>query len=297
MGIKRGLKSFQGSNPGTVSRVLWHFTGGPKWNDKLQRQENRPKEEKLAFEALCSILKDRTLRVGGYHECINVVLPEATIFDEKKKAFVKKKKHRLSIPTEKVCCVADIPIQHLGYHSTRYGKMAIGFHREAIVRAKFNPVLYTLSTEDLVGSLYGAIATLNSVDSGDLLDAAEAMGDNACLELTCPECDNEINLEDDAHFETADVESAVDEMLTLSETALEGTKLIASFVKTFDLSEFGTIYCEREWRSISPFKFTWSDVAMILLPRESDFLKKFHSKNQTFPKTIPVIAWEDVVEQ
>ena len=37
--------------PGTVSKILWHFTGGPRWNSELNRQEQEPKPAEEACEA------------------------------------------------------------------------------------------------------------------------------------------------------------------------------------------------------------------------------------------------------
>ena len=34
---------------------------------------------------------------------------------------------------------------HLGYHAERYGKIAIGFHRDAVIRHGFSPVFYQLA--------------------------------------------------------------------------------------------------------------------------------------------------------
>ncbi|MDA0737995.1 MAG: abortive infection system antitoxin AbiGi family protein [Nitrospirae bacterium] len=48
------------------------------------------------------------------------------------------------------CCVAEIPIQHLSYHSERYGKFAIGFEREYLLGQKFRPVSYFLIEEDFM---------------------------------------------------------------------------------------------------------------------------------------------------
>ena len=39
----------------------------------------------------------------------------------------------------KTCCLADIPIIHLGYHANRYGKIAIGYHRDAVLNVGFQP--------------------------------------------------------------------------------------------------------------------------------------------------------------
>ncbi|WP_418872392.1 abortive infection system antitoxin AbiGi family protein [Vibrio metoecus] len=69
-------------------------------------------------------------------------------------------------------------------------------------------------------------------------------------------------------------------------------------MKTFDTTEFDSIYCEREWRSTQNFKFTFDDVAMLILPSEqegfefyTDFLSNFD-----LPRGITVARWEDLVE-
>lgn len=51
------------------------------------------------------------------------------------------------------CCISDIPIQHLAYHSNRYGKFAIGFRREVILTEGFNPVFYTLKDTPIIQSV------------------------------------------------------------------------------------------------------------------------------------------------
>ena len=49
-----------------------------------------------------------------------------------------------------VCCLAEIPVEHLSYHAKRYGKIGIGFHRDAAIRCGFNPVFYQLHTSDVL---------------------------------------------------------------------------------------------------------------------------------------------------
>ncbi|WP_170061738.1 hypothetical protein [Nonlabens arenilitoris] len=44
-------------NPGTVSKILWHFTGGPLWNEILNKQENQPKPVELSYDILIKILE------------------------------------------------------------------------------------------------------------------------------------------------------------------------------------------------------------------------------------------------
>ncbi len=40
------------SSPGTVSRILWHFTGGPRWNEAEKRREKKLKATRTAYEYL-----------------------------------------------------------------------------------------------------------------------------------------------------------------------------------------------------------------------------------------------------
>ena len=48
------------------------------------------------------------------------------------------------------CCVAEIPIQHLTFHTKRYGKLAIGFERKYLLSKKFRPVSYFLKHDDFM---------------------------------------------------------------------------------------------------------------------------------------------------
>jgi hypothetical protein len=50
-------------------------------------------------------------------------------------------------------------------------------------------------------------------------------------------------------------------------TARRRLQDVLAFVKTFHEREFGSIYCEREWRATTVFPFELSDVAMIVLPK------------------------------
>jgi hypothetical protein len=97
----------------------------------------------------------------------------------------------------------------------------------------------------------------------------------------------------------------------LSQTSNQMTQGLASaiaFIKTFKESEFNTIYCEREWRAVKEFNFSYEDIAMIIVPKENDYWNRLHqdmklfnrnkkpkSKNR-FPETIPIVPWEDLIE-
>ncbi len=60
------------SSPGIVSKILWHFTGGPRWDASKNRQEDKPKPIDDAYAALIAVLKSRELRknpASVHHSC------------------------------------------------------------------------------------------------------------------------------------------------------------------------------------------------------------------------------------
>ena len=61
--------------PGTISKILWHFTGGPKWNVEAKCQESDPKPLYEAYAALHAILETRELHVGSFREIVRVDVP------------------------------------------------------------------------------------------------------------------------------------------------------------------------------------------------------------------------------
>ena len=78
-------------------------------------------------------------------------------------------------------------------------------------------------------------------------------------------------------------------------------KKMLAFIKSFDQNEFGTIYCEREWRSIKPFNFDYNDISMIALPRskgDGDYFEHFveEAKSIPLPPTVSIVAWDNLVE-
>ena len=56
------------SRPGTVSKILWHFTGGPKWCSKSNKQLEELKPATQGYNALKEILTSKELRVGNYQK-------------------------------------------------------------------------------------------------------------------------------------------------------------------------------------------------------------------------------------
>jgi hypothetical protein len=75
---------------------------------------------------------------------------------------------------------------------------------------------------------------------------------------------------------------------------------LLAFVKIFANDEFSAIYCEREWRSTNPFRFTIDDVAMIVLPgvvENRRYFDEFVSgSSEGVPRSIPIVPWEDLIE-
>ena len=162
------------SSPGTVSRILWHFTGGPTWNVVENRQENEPKPTEDAYSALVNILKSPELRIGGYREVIQAILPRIQRLDPVTKDVIEEANVRRQISSAPVCCLADIPVIHLNYHAERYGKVAIGFHRDIVVGHGFNPVLYLMHDSPILESFYSGLYRIGATHDRQIEDRESA---------------------------------------------------------------------------------------------------------------------------
>jgi hypothetical protein len=113
-------------------------------------QGKRIKQPDDAFANLKSIIRSRTLKIGGFREVVNVVLPTMKEYSPSQKQVIETKNKQITMHSSPVCCLADIPTVHLAYHAARYGRFAIGFHRTSVVHHGFNPVLYTLPTTEVI---------------------------------------------------------------------------------------------------------------------------------------------------
>ena len=98
------------NNPGTVSKILWHFTGGPIWDTKTNKQGKKLKQANEAFSNLKAIIKSRTLKIGRFTEVINVVLPTYKEYSPLEKRVVETKNKPITMHSSSVCCLADIPL-------------------------------------------------------------------------------------------------------------------------------------------------------------------------------------------
>lgn len=97
-----------------TSEVLWHFVG-------------RNKTEDERYQILLSIL-NTGLKISKDNA-------EFKFLDLKTKQMV-------TLWGYPVSCLADIPLKDLHIHAERYGRYAIGFHKESVINNNFSPVLY-----------------------------------------------------------------------------------------------------------------------------------------------------------
>ncbi|MCL1161593.1 abortive infection system antitoxin AbiGi family protein [Shewanella chilikensis] len=276
--------------PGTVSKILWHFTGGPQWDSKKNKQLKKLKPAVQGYDALKAILDSKELRVGNYQEIVKVIVPEKRSYNLETKKVEIRNNVPVTVKSKPVCCVADIPLQHLAYHSNRYGKIAIGFHRDSIVKAGFNPVLYTLEDTSLLNAIYQGYYSVDDV----LTDEAESEVDSLQGQIDGLIEEHEL----DEYIDASDISSALS-FIESGHSKIESSfETLMAYIKTFDTSEFDSIYCEREWRSTNNFKFKLEDIAMIIVPKKqgnTNFYKKF-LKEMNLPRDLVVACWEDLIE-
>ena len=279
-------------SPGTVSKILWHFTGGPTWNTETNKQNTSPKSAKEAYKCLISIIESKELRVGGYSEVVKVRLKRRVKSARKKRTAKKYVEKTIRIKSKKLCCLADIPLIHLGYHAYRYGKFAIGFHRHSAIKNDFNPVLYSLENSKALKSIYRGFSKLKNINIDDMTSALEDLKGAV----------NEIDATEEIKDKVWDLEFEIDDTEEYINSALNSIRHFLAFVKTFDESEFGTIYTEREWRSAEAFSFAYKDIAMVVLPKKvgtNKYYETFLNEEISgigIPKEIPIVPWEDLVE-
>lgn len=192
-----------------------------------------------------------------------------------------------------VCCLSDIPVIHLAYHAARYGKFAIGFHREAVLRQRFNPVFYTPSNTRVLRSIYKGFTELKFINVETIKFAAWDI-ETRVQDVDSGEIDISLPLID-IDTEASDIEDYVS-------SASRSFRQFLAFVKTFNENEFGSIYCEREWRSLKNYVFELEDIAMIVLPKKvgvRKFFDRFTARDANsvkLPRSIPIVPWEDLVE-
>lgn len=284
-------------SPGTVSKILWHFTGGPTWNSKTRKHTNSKKPATKAYENLKSILRSKELRLGTYKEVARVIVSEHRKYNPKTKRVEVQKNVPVDIESSSICCVSDIPAPHLRYHANRYGKFALGFHRKAIIRAGFNPVFYTLQDTPIIRSIYEGFSSLELADPDTIHYAASTI-ESEVSDVEGIYEGIDINVSD----EIMEIKNEVDSIENAVSDASQSLEDLVAFVKTFEESEFSTVYCEREWRSTKAYNFKIDDLAMIVLPKavgDKKYYTSFVEKvapNIKLPRRIPIVPWDDLVE-
>ena len=282
-------------SPGTVSKILWHFTGGPTWNIRLKKQNRNPKPKKEAYENLINILKEQKLRLGDYREIVSISNPIIETYDSKTRTKVIERDVKIDLESHPICCVADIPIMHLNYLTPRYGKFALGFYRNSLIKKGFNPVLYSLYDTNVIKTIYKGLSQLELIELEDIKWAVDSIREVL-------DDQDDIDGKDEIENITVDIETESTFIENYKKTALNSFKNLLAFIKTFNKDEFSTIYCEREWRSISDFNFTVDDIAMVVIPKnirgENYFIDFLENKLErvSVPSKIPIIPWEDLIE-
>lgn len=269
------------NHPGTVSKILWHFTGGPLWDNEQKKQKNELKPESIAYKNLKLILESSTLKLGSYKEIVKVIIDKTIVKNEQTGIWEEKTNWPIEMTSSPICCVADIPIQHLEYHAQRYGKFAIGFYRDSLIKAGFNPVLYTFENASLIKSIARINRAIEKTQANEINEYFEQILRNS------PAYDNIV----EAKLELFNMENNISE---IKEKYFD----ILAFIKTLNHKELNTIYCEREWRSIKEYRFSNKDVVMVVLPKKGS-LKNYYNdfiKISTLPRKIPIICWEDMIE-
>ena len=249
---------------GTVSKILWHFTGGKKWDARRNRYSDQMKSHIESVEVVKKILESQTLKVGSFKE----------------KIFIDGE----MLETNKVCCVADIPSVHLDTHSKRYGKCAIGFHRDSLIRNGFNPVFYIRQDKAALTELQKSFSQIRDLDF-DTVDFMNVL-------LSNPSNHGDLTISDGISSEFTKMKEKI-------EYLKRSMKYFQSFIKTInDTSEWNDIYLEREWRYPHDFNFSISDIAMVVLPKQDGLFDEFCESELVLklPRKIPVIAFEDLVE-
>jgi hypothetical protein len=284
--------------PGTVSKILWHFTGGPPWDAERNCQATTPKADSSAYQAVLSILSSRQLRVGAYKEVVKVLVPKVRKYNFTTKVVDETQNVMRELSSAAVCCVADIPVAHLPYHSQRYGRFALGFHRDSVLKGGFNPVFYTLHDTPVIQSFYEGFSELNYVDVDNVKSAADEISD----ETSDLQCDKGHDIEIDLSGKVLDIEMAADDIEAAVSATQNSIQTFLAFVKTFNSDEFASIYCEREWRSVKTFEFQYDDIAMIILPKKIASRRYFQEFVGTevpslkILRSVPIVPWEDLVE-
>ena len=283
--------------PGTVSKILWHFTGGPIWDDQSKSQTSDLKPIEEAYNSLIGILASKEVWVGKYQEVIKARLGMMKGIMPLGDEFQYHGSHPATVESDRVVCLADIPIMHLGYHGDRYGRIAIGFHRHSAIRHGFHPVFYQFQDSPVLREIY---AGFTAGETGGKVDVEQATYDLQEIIRKSEHAAGRLVRGEllDVFADAMGVANVANRVIAQSRKTL---KTLLSFVKTFSADELDIIYPEREWRSTKTFNFEYDDISMVVLPRgmdEGGYFETFvyKAREMNLPPTLSIVAWEDLVE-
>ncbi len=250
-----------------------------------------------AYENLKSILRSKEIHLGTYKEVVRAIIPKRRKFNPATKKREVQENVPVDIESSLICYLSDIPAPHLRYHAYKYGKFALGFHRDAVIRSGFNPVFYTLQDTPIVRSIYRGFSSLKIADFETIYDAIST------IEIEISDAENIYdNLDIDTLGAISEIESEVDSLENAISKASKSLQNLVAFVKSFEQSEFSTVYCEREWRSTKQYNFEIDDLAMNVLQKavgNNKYYKNFVEKvapGLKLPRRIPIVPWDDLVE-
>lgn len=244
-----------------ISNELTHFVGA-----RLPEQEDQ-------YSLLLTILRSGLLKVPGKSDYVEssdasgpVVTRTSTTSVAHGKKLSSNDKYRASI-----VCFADIPIDDLHLHITKYSKFGLAFTRRFLLGKGANPVFYIAqqSSTDVRNPL------ANDPDNyRDLVELAKKSRNTGHWENF-----TRADLFDIAEVPLADVVNRVFADPPPPPPLFSANSVIRQFVSThlFQFMKFfdaelsdddpSNFYMEREWRVVGPVKFAIADVERVLIPR------------------------------
>ena len=162
-----------------------------------------------------------------------------------------------------VSCLADIPFKDLHIHAKRYGTVAIGFNKDSVIYNNFNPVLYA--------NTYSYLFTRFMKHRTELEEYVEK-GDRDKFEK-------------------------FREMLLILGSLAKSGDLKANPIDSKELDEFqqNNFYYEREWRSVYPWDFESSDVALIIVDNDQmvkQLRNDIDAKELRIDKSTPILNFQ-----
>lgn len=187
--------------------------------------------------------------------------------------------------TSRVACLADIPLQHLNYHASSYGRVAIGFKRQAAISEGFVPVLYCSDNSTTMLNWLQIKRGISLISS--VYENLESFRDKLQTSENNSDIYNDlIRIQIDILKPLADY---------LPESVSDFEKIFKNYShKGNHPANIDRILNEREWRCLHDFEFSYEDIAMIIVPQENGVYERLLAFRETIklPHSIPIVPWE-----